>query len=309
MLPNIPREKYYLTPKVNSVEVGKPRELLKCCNQLTPWHHSFLFLRGSTLNTPTAERSAPERSTAPAGSRQEPSSLEEPPGALLASSCAAGEIDAQCCPVTRPVARPSTRGGSPPRGGCRLCLCPRGTTFAQGLAGGHRLVGWGVSGESAEVGAGGRWDEGEGRRKTKFGRRVSVQTRGSASRSRTQLLRSQTVPPCRSPSCKHLPGRAKGASGDITAQFTSGHGSSCRGDGRAPRLRRRRGKGGVTGLADASLHPYSPGRAGERAGAAAASAREGRGRRWGRGSDRGHPRARVRPQPKGSERAAGRLAL
>lgn len=42
-------KKYHLTPKVNSVGVEKPKELLKCSNQLTSWHHSFLFLKCSTI--------------------------------------------------------------------------------------------------------------------------------------------------------------------------------------------------------------------------------------------------------------------
>lgn len=52
-----------------------------------------------------------------------------------------------------------------------LCLCTRGITFGQGLAGGHRLargVRWGREGrcqESAGGGVGWLW------RKTKFGRR------------------------------------------------------------------------------------------------------------------------------------------
>ena len=43
-----PLKKNYLTPKVNSGEVEKPSELLKCSNQLTGWHHSSLFLKCST---------------------------------------------------------------------------------------------------------------------------------------------------------------------------------------------------------------------------------------------------------------------
>lgn len=38
-----PLKKDYLTPKVNSVGVGKPRQLP------TPRHHSFLSLKGSTI--------------------------------------------------------------------------------------------------------------------------------------------------------------------------------------------------------------------------------------------------------------------